>query len=133
MERLTNLDKRKSVIDAEMEKCRAIIKKIYEEEAAEELKRRLSEEEELRRKQKEKEREENERKRKEKEQLKKNFPYTIYDKNCSHVVKSNTIPIFACCNKAYPCATCHGWNYHPPTITLPSYRYCMNCFEIYYV
>ena len=41
MERLTNLDKRKSVIDAEMEKCRAIIKRIYEEEAAEELKRRM--------------------------------------------------------------------------------------------
>ncbi len=56
MERLTILDRRKSVIDVEMEKCKAIIKRFYEEEAAEELKRRMEEEETLRRARKEKER-----------------------------------------------------------------------------
>ncbi|CAD8113813.1 unnamed protein product [Paramecium sonneborni] len=61
------------------------------------------------------------------------FPHTIYTQDCEHRQPCNTIPIFACCNKAYPCAQCHGYKVHPPKISVPSYRYCMKCLEIYLV
>lgn len=46
---------------------------------------------------------------------------------------SNTIPIFGCCNQAFPCVRCHGFKYHPPKITAPSQRYCVRCLKIYEV
>ncbi|CAD8095658.1 unnamed protein product [Paramecium primaurelia] len=61
------------------------------------------------------------------------FPHIIYTQDCEHRQPCNTIPIFACCNKAYPCAQCHGYKQHPPKISVPSYRYCMKCLEIYLV
>ncbi|CAD8206820.1 unnamed protein product [Paramecium pentaurelia] len=61
------------------------------------------------------------------------FPHIIYNQDCEHRQTCNTIPIFACCNKAYPCAQCHDYKLHPPKISVPSYRYCMKCLEIYLV
>ncbi|CAK59882.1 unnamed protein product (macronuclear) [Paramecium tetraurelia] len=61
------------------------------------------------------------------------FPHILYTQDCEHRQPCNTIPIFACCNQAYPCAQCHGYKLHPPKISVPSYRYCMKCLEIYLV
>ncbi|CAD8051749.1 unnamed protein product [Paramecium primaurelia] len=72
-------------------------------------------------------------KEKEREKLLLTFPYKIYTEECGHRVQCNTIPIFGCCNKAYPCTKCHGSIAHPARIQLPSYRYCMKCLEIYLV
>ncbi|CAD8069463.1 unnamed protein product [Paramecium sonneborni] len=61
------------------------------------------------------------------------FPYKIYSEECGHRITCNTIPIFGCCSKAYPCSFCHGNITHSARIQVPSYRYCMKCLEIYLV
>ncbi|CAD8062094.1 unnamed protein product [Paramecium sonneborni] len=70
---------------------------------------------------------------KQREQKLLTFPYKIYTEDCNHRVSCNTIPIFGCCNKAYPCSLCHGSIAHPARIQVPSYRYCMKCLEIFIV
>lgn len=69
----------------------------------------------------------------EREKQLRTFPHIVYTEDCPHRLPCNTIPIFACCNKAYPCTQCHGYLAHPPRISIPSYRYCMKCLEIYLV
>ncbi|CAK55911.1 unnamed protein product (macronuclear) [Paramecium tetraurelia] len=69
----------------------------------------------------------------EREKQLRTFPHILYTQDCPHRLPCNTIPIFSCCNKAYPCTQCHGYQFHPPRISNPSYRYCMNCLEIYLV
>ncbi|CAD8148017.1 unnamed protein product [Paramecium octaurelia] len=87
----------------------------------------LKQQKEIKQREKEKE------KQREREKLLLTFPYKIYTEECGHRVQCNTIPIFGCCNKAYPCAKCHGNIAHPARIQVPSYRYCMKCLEIYLV
>lgn len=69
----------------------------------------------------------------EREKILRTFPHILYTEDCKHRQTCNTIPIFSCCNKAYPCVQCHGYKSHPPRISVPSYRYCMRCLEIYLV
>ncbi|CAK71444.1 unnamed protein product (macronuclear) [Paramecium tetraurelia] len=82
---------------------------------------------------KQKEAQKNSERQSERDKLLKTFPYKLYTEDCQHRTKCNTIPIFSCCNKAYPCSQCHGFVAHPPRIQVPSYRYCMKCLEIYLV
>ncbi|CAD8071459.1 unnamed protein product [Paramecium sonneborni] len=82
---------------------------------------------------KQKEVQKNSERQSERDRQLKNFPYKLYTEDCGHRTNCNTIPIFSCCNKAYPCSQCHGYLAHPPRIQVPSYRYCMKCLEIYLV
>ncbi|CAD8048447.1 unnamed protein product [Paramecium sonneborni] len=56
-----------------------------------------------------KQKEEQKKKEKEFEREKqlRTFPHILYTQDCSHRLPCNTIPIFSCCNKAYPCTQCH--------------------------
>lgn len=53
------------------------------------------------------------------------FKYSV--KNCSHV-KSTFVPIFTCCQNAYPCVTCHD-NYCCKSYGI-EFIYCKRCFSL---
>ena len=57
------------------------------------------------------------------------FKYTIYIDNCSHN-ESNYVPIFSCCDKAFPCVECHDLKVEQFHIPRMEYVYCKMCLTI---
>ncbi|CAD8201444.1 unnamed protein product [Paramecium octaurelia] len=53
---------------------------------------------------------------------------------CVHNDIVKTSPVFSCCNWAFPCYECHDMiSTHKAHITVPSQRFCLNCYEIFSV